>query len=99
MIALPGQLFYTTTIPVCLWFCARDKSNGILKDKRLRDRRGETLFIDARALGRMETRTLRILDNVDDPATGRKNDIGRIVEAYTHLARGSTGLHGRARLL
>lgn len=82
IVALPGQLFYTTQIPVSLWFLARDKSNGILKDKRLRDRRGETLFIDARTLGRMETRTLRVLDNVDDPTTGRKNDIGRIVDVY-----------------
>jgi type I restriction enzyme M protein len=82
IVSMPGQLFSTTQIPVSLWFLARDKSNGILKDKRLRDRRGETLFIDARALGRMETRTLRILDNVDDPETGRKDDIGRIVEAY-----------------
>lgn len=82
IVALPGQLFYTTQIPVSLWFLARDKSNGILKDKRLRDRRGETLFIDARPLGRMETRTLRVLDNVDDPATGRKNDIDRVVDAY-----------------
>lgn len=82
IVSLPSQLFYTTQIPVSLWFLARDKSNGLLKDKRLRDRRGETLFIDVRTLGRMETRTLRVLDNVDDPATGRKNDIGRIVEAY-----------------
>ena len=47
MVALPGQLFYSTQIPVCLWFLARDKKNG-----RFRDRRGETLFIDARRLGR-----------------------------------------------
>ena len=46
MVALPGQLFYSTQIPVCLWFLARDKKNG-----RFRDRRGETLFIDARKLG------------------------------------------------
>jgi type I restriction enzyme M protein len=82
IVSLPGQLFYTTQIPVSLWFLARDKSNGILKDKRLRDRRGETLFIDARGLGRMETRTLRVLDNVDNPEAGRTNDIGRIAEAY-----------------
>ena len=43
MVALPSQLFYSTQIPVCLWFLARDKRNG-----RFRDRRGETLFIDAR---------------------------------------------------
>ena len=47
MIALPGQLFYTTQIPVCLWFLARSKKNG-----KFRDRRGQTLFIDARKLGR-----------------------------------------------
>jgi type I restriction enzyme M protein len=46
MVALPGQLFYSTQIPVCLWFLARNKKNG-----RFRDRRGETLFIDARKMG------------------------------------------------
>jgi type I restriction enzyme M protein len=46
MIALPGQLFYTTQIPVCLWFVARNKKNG-----KFRDRSGQTLFIDARKLG------------------------------------------------
>ena len=46
MVALPGQLFYSTQIPACLWFLARDKAaNGH------RDRRGEILFIDARKLG------------------------------------------------
>ena len=54
MVALPGQLFYSTQIPVCLWFLARDKRNG-----RFRDRRGGTLFIDARKLGRMIDRTQR----------------------------------------
>jgi type I restriction enzyme M protein len=52
MIALPGQLFYTTQIPACLWFLSRDKANG-----QFRDRRGETLFIDARKLGSMTDRT------------------------------------------
>ena len=65
IVALPGQLFATTQIPVCLWFVARDKSNGLLKDRTLRDRRGEVLFIDARGLGRMATRTLKVLDDVD----------------------------------
>ena len=46
MVALPGQLFYSTQIPACLWFLARD-----------RKRRGEVLFIDARKLGRMVDRT------------------------------------------
>ena len=52
MIALPGQLFYTTQIPVCLWFLARNKKNG-----KFRDRRGQTLFIDARKLGSLIDRT------------------------------------------
>src|SRR3989454_11935225 len=51
MVALPGQLFYATQIPVCLWFLARNKKNG-----RFRDRRGQVLFIDARRLGRMVDR-------------------------------------------
>jgi type I restriction enzyme M protein len=51
MVALPGQLFYSTQIPVCLWFIARNKKNG-----RFRDRRGETLFLDARRMGTMVDR-------------------------------------------
>jgi len=60
MVALPGQLFYSTQIPVCLWFIARDKRNH-----RFRDRRGETLFIDARKLGSMTDRTHRELTDAD----------------------------------
>lgn len=51
VIALPGQLFYGTQIPACIWILAKDKSNGIAKDSKLRDRRGEVLFIDARKMG------------------------------------------------
>jgi type I restriction enzyme M protein len=65
IVSLPGQLFFTTQIPVCLWFLARDKSNGLVVNKRLRDRRRETLFIDARALGAMESRTLKVLTDAD----------------------------------
>jgi type I restriction enzyme M protein len=60
MVALPGQLFYATQIPVCLWFLARSKRNG-----RFRDRRGETLFIDARKLGTMVDRIHRELADGD----------------------------------
>ena len=56
MVALPGQLFFTTQIPVCLWFLARDKKN-----QKLRDRRGETLFIDARKMGLLVDRIHREL--------------------------------------
>lgn len=73
MVALPGQLFYSTQIPVCLWFLAKDKSNGLAKDKRLRDRRGEILFIDARKLGHMVDRTRREFCS---------EDIARIADIY-----------------
>jgi len=56
MVALPGQLFYSTQIPVCLWFLARNKRNG-----RFRDRRGRTLFIDARKMGALIDRVHREL--------------------------------------
>jgi len=60
MVALPGQLFYSTQIPVCLWFLARDKSaNGH------RDRQNETLFIDARNIGYMVNRTTRAFTDTD----------------------------------
>ena len=58
MVALPGQLFYSTQIPACLWFLARDRSNG-----NYRERRDEILFIDARALGKMVSRTHRELSD------------------------------------
>ena len=56
MVALPGQLFRSTQIPVCLWFLARNRRNG-----KFRDRRGETLFIDARGMGSLVDRTHREL--------------------------------------
>jgi type I restriction enzyme M protein len=73
MVALPSQLFYSTPIPVCLWFLARTKKNG-----RFRDRRGETLFIDARKLGTMVERVRRELG---------ESDIDRIAGTY-HAWRG-----------
>ncbi|WP_043713864.1 type I restriction-modification system subunit M [Symbiobacterium thermophilum] len=57
MVALPPQLFFNTQIPACLWFLCKDKT------KNGRDRRGEVLFIDARKMGRMETRVNRVLDD------------------------------------
>ncbi len=57
MVALPGQLFYSTQIPACLWFLARNKNPG----KGFRDRRGHILFIDARKLGVLVDRTRREL--------------------------------------
>jgi type I restriction enzyme M protein len=75
IVALPGQLFYSTPIPVCLWFIARDKVNG-----RFRARRGEILFIDARKLGRMIDRTHRELT---------EQEVERIAHTY-HLWRGDS---------
>jgi type I restriction enzyme M protein len=54
MIALPGQLFYNTMIPCCLWFITRDKKNN-----NYRNRSGETLFIDCRNMGVMKDRRHR----------------------------------------
>lgn len=55
MVALPGQLFYNTQIPACLWFLAKNKKNGN------RNRSGETLFIDARKMGVLIDRVHREL--------------------------------------
>lgn len=94
IVALPAQLFFTTGIPVCLWFLTRDKSGRNLKHgcpNRPGGRKGETLFIDARKLGTMQTRTLRVLTGGDDGesmlADGMgdakaDSDIGRIVYAF-----------------
>ncbi len=73
MVALPGQLFYSTQIPACLWFLARDRQ----RDK-FRDRRGAMLFVDARKLGRMVDRTHRELT---------EDDLARIADTY-HAWRG-----------
>ena len=72
MVALPGQLFYSTQIPACLWFLARDRRGGS-PTRPMRDRRGEILFIDARKLGRMVDRTHRELTD---------EDIARIANTY-----------------
>jgi len=99
MIALPGQLFYGTQIPACLWFIVRDKSGRLSPGAArhplpvgeggrrpgegcFRDRRGETLFIDARQMGSMVDRTHREL--TDD-------DIVNIATTY-HSWRGESPL-------
>ncbi|MDR2391761.1 MAG: type I restriction-modification system subunit M [Planctomycetota bacterium] len=76
IIALPGQLFYTTPIPACLWFLARNK--GADKEHGYRARTGETLFIDARKMGSLTDRTHRELTD---------NDIAGIAGTY-HAWRG-----------
>ena len=74
MVALTGQLFYSTQIPACLWFLARNKNPG----NSWRDRRGEVLFIDARKLGELVDRTRRDLSDTD---------LQRIADTY-HAWRG-----------
>ena len=79
MVALPGQLFYSTQIPVCLWFLTRDKKARKINvpeenlPEFIRDRRKETLFIDARKMGTLVDRVHRELT---------EDDITRIVGTY-----------------
>lgn len=63
MVALPGQLFYSTQIPVCLWFLSKNKS--VDAERGFRDRKNETLFIDARKLGTLIDRVHRELTDGD----------------------------------
>ena len=74
MVALPGQLFYSTQIPVCLWFLAKNKKGepspsgrgqGEGKGLKHRDRRKQTLFIDARKMGTLIDRVHRELTDAD----------------------------------
>ena len=90
IVALPPQLFLTTGIPACLWFLTRDKTGRNLRASN-RARTGETLFIDARKLGTMQTRALRVLTGGEDGETlladglgdsNHDSDIGRIVYAF-----------------
>jgi type I restriction enzyme M protein len=75
MVALPGQLFFSTQIPVCLWFITRNKDPKGLQ--RLlgseRNRKGETLFIDARKMG-------VLIDRVHRDLT--EEDIAKIADTY-----------------
>ena len=78
MVALPGQLFYSTQIPVCLWFLSRNKSRRVIErgeglPECSRDRKGETLFIDARKMGTLIDRVHRELTDAD---------LSKIVDAY-----------------
>ena len=77
MVALPGQLFYSTQIPACLWFLSRNKNPG----RGLRDRRGKVLFIDARKMGVLVDRTRRELTD---------EEVQKIAHTY-HAWRGEEG--------
>jgi type I restriction enzyme M protein len=84
MVALPGQLFYSTQIPVCLWFLAKNKNADTKRG--FRGRRKQTLFIDARKLGTLIDRVHRELTDAD---------LEKIVETY-HAWRGDAGSRGGA---
>ena len=86
MVALPGQLFYSTQIPACLWFLARDRRCGS-PTRLMRDRRGYVLFIDARKMVRMVDRTHRELTD---------EDIARIANTYHAWRAGAVGAGPRA---
>ncbi len=79
IVALPGQLFYTTQIPACLWFLTRNK--GTDKQRGYKARHGKTLFIDARKMGELIDRTHRELTS---------EEIERIARTY-HAWRGERG--------
>ena len=82
IVAMPGQLFFTTQIPVVLWFLTRDKTDRTVKSERKqRTRTGEVLFIDARQLGSMVSRTNKELTDID---------IARIADTF-HAWRGEEG--------
>ncbi|EKO3589029.1 type I restriction-modification system subunit M [Vibrio metschnikovii] len=82
MVALPGQLFTNTQIPACIWFLTKNKKGGSsATQKGKRDRRGETLFIDARNLGFMKDRVLRDFTN---------DDIKKIADVF-HAWQSGTG--------
>ena len=91
MVALPGQLFYSTPIQVCLWFLVKSKAAGVIKssDKAtpdsFRERRRETLFVDARKMGKLIDRVHREL--TDD-------DLAKIVSTY-HAWRSAPSLNSQ----
>lgn len=83
IVALPGQLFFGTQIPACLWILAKDKSNGQAAGRTLRDRRQEVLFIDARKMG-------ALIPGSRKQKQLSPEEIGRIAGAY-HAWRGEMG--------
>ena len=85
MVALPGQLFYSTQIPVCLWFLAKNKNADAKRG--FRDRRKQTLFIDARKLGTLIDRVHRELTDAD---------LEKITSTY-HAWRGDGGINAKAQ--
>lgn len=87
MVALPGQLFTNTQIPACIWFLTKNKTARTDKaGRKLRDRKGEVLFIDARNLGYMKDRVLRDFT---------RDDIQKVADLY-HAWKTGTEVNGIA---
>lgn len=84
IISLPPQMFFGTPIAVCVWFMTKNKK-GIPNGSKTRPRERETLFIDARRLGDMETRTVRAFSD---------DDVETIADAY-HAWRGTETSNGK----
>ncbi|MCE7730914.1 type I restriction-modification system subunit M [Vibrio campbellii] len=85
MVALPGQLFTNTQIPACIWFLTKNKTARTDKaGRKLRDRKGEVLFIDARNLGYMKDRVLRDFT---------RDDIQKVADLY-HAWKTGTEVNG-----
>jgi type I restriction enzyme M protein len=81
MMALPNQMFFGTPIPVCIWILTKDKKGGVsASQKHLRSRAGETLFIDARKLGHMITRTQKAFSD---------DDLRRMADTYHQWREGN----------
>lgn len=82
IVAMPDRLFFTTPIPVSIWFLTRDKASSKAKSGRTqRARQGEVLFIDARQMGNMVNRKVRELSD---------QEIGLVAGTYNSW-RGDTG--------
>ncbi|MGL5223619.1 MAG: SAM-dependent methyltransferase, partial [Plesiomonas shigelloides] len=87
MVALPGQLFTNTQIPACIWFLTKNKKARTDKaGRKLRDRKGEVLFIDARNLGYMKDRVLRDFT---------RDDIQKVADLY-HAWKTGAKVNGMA---
>ncbi len=80
MVALPGQLFTNTQIPACIWFLTKNKTERTnARGRKLRNRKGEVLFIDARNLGYMKDRVLRYF---------AQDDLNKVTEIFHHWQTG-----------
>lgn len=82
MVALPGQLFTNTQIPACIWFLTKNKGERTTDyGRKLRNRKGEVLFIDARNLGYMKDRVLRDF---------KPEDIKQVTDAFHNWQTGES---------